>query len=161
MSVTEVESENGGYQSFEIVIEISQKDVTGFLVVTAIEPFRFDELATQAENDAYAFGSEEVYGRPLLLDFRSVDLLRFGAVDFHRVLDRRLAFDRGHRVVPCAMVAADEANFGMLRMYTSLAETRGLRDDFSTFMTMDFDAARVWIARASKRYFRHAQRSSG
>ena len=49
--------------------------------------------------------------------------------------------------MPCALVAADETNFGMLRMYGAYMEARQLRTEASLLLTTDFDAAQEWISR--------------
>lgn len=134
------------------MISVSRISPPGFAIVTPREPFTFHDLAEQGLKDAKEFGEAAVFGTPLLLDFRQINLLKFGADDFQRVLSIRCQANRTYRDVPCAMVAANETNFGMLRMYDAYVEARQLRKDDATFLTTDFDAAKIWISRAASQW---------
>lgn len=134
------------------MISVVRISSPAYAIVTPSEPFAFQDLAERGVQDAKILGDAAVFGTPLLIDFRQVNLLRFSADDFQKVISRRYRADKMFRNVPCAFVAANETNFGMLRMYDAYAEARQLRKDEATFLTTDFDAAKIWISRAASHW---------
>ena len=132
------------------MITITRFNPPGYMIVTPQEPFAFEDLVIRGIQDAAALGDEQVFGTPFLLDFRQINLLQFIADDFQKAISLRYRATHDFRNVPCALVASDESNFGMLRMYSTYMDIRQLRDDASVFLTTDFAVAHSWIERVAK-----------
>ncbi|MEL7115005.1 MAG: hypothetical protein AAGP08_05325 [Pseudomonadota bacterium] len=133
------------------MIIVDRNTPPGFTLVRAFEPFSFDELLERAAEDISELGPAPVLGRPFLLDFREIDLMRFDAEDFKRLMSQRMRMSELYGDTPCAMVAKTEGGFGMLRMYEAYAEMAGLRGEGLVLITVDYDEAVGWISDWVKR----------
>lgn len=141
------------------MVTIERIDPPGFIEIKTFEPFQLQDLLDRAQADLQHYAPSEVFEQPFLLDFRAIDLLRFEASDFRRLINRRVRVGGSALDVPCAFVAASDASFGMLRMYGSYAEIGGLRDSDATYMTTDYGDARTWIEDAASSF--HSARGTG
>lgn len=132
------------------MIDAEYCTVCGILWVRAGEPFALDELLDGAREEAVAAGISKALGNPVLLDFRSVSLVKFSAEDFRRVIRKRLDFSQEHTEVPYALIASSDADFGMLRMYATYAEIAGLRSAQNTYVTRNFVEGMQWLRSKSQ-----------
>lgn len=112
--------------------------------VRAAEPFNFSELEEHGRAAALTGRSQDL-SMPSLFDFRGVTLIREDTALLTRVIARRQRFANRTPNNHVAFVVRDEHDFGMMRMYTSLAAARGLRDLDHALVTLDIAEAAAWL----------------
>jgi hypothetical protein len=132
------------------MIKVDRCQKCGILWIRAVEPFSLDELMDGARQSIEDADVERTFGQPVLLDFQSVTLLRYTAEDFKRAVRRRLEYTKEHKEVPYALVARSDADYGMLRMYTTYVEIAGLRSLENSFVTTDRAEAVRWLMSRSR-----------
>lgn len=127
------------------MIQFENCDSCGIVVTRALEPFQFDNLLDSAKKQAGNSSLDEVFGRPLLLDFRSVKLVKYSSEDFRRDIRRRFELTKDYTDVPCALISGSDTDFGMLRMYATYAEIGGVRSTGNTFVSCSIDEGIAWL----------------
>jgi len=83
---------------------------------------------------------------PAILDFRAVRLTDLRSEEIHRYVGRRRKLTSQPSFGPVAFLCGDAGSFGMLRMYSILAELNGLRRESATLISTDAEEAFGWIA---------------
>jgi hypothetical protein len=111
----------------------------------AEEPFDLNELVTETDADLQAAAARPHLDMPVLVDFRAVNLVRLPTSGFQDLVRKRLALVDQIGRGPCAYVAGDEGSFGMLRLYTTHCELKGVRQVEDTCVTLDIREAIEWI----------------
>ena len=114
-------------------------------LVWVCDPFRMADLLDDAVKRSAQTGSDAHLTRPLLLDLRQINLMKFEVQEFTRLIWERTKFRGTITEVPTAFVAQDEDSYGMLRLYGAHAEYGGLRSTENFFATHDMRVATSWI----------------
>lgn len=116
------------------------------LVVTAVDPFTFVDLSQHALAQETADGGlNPDLARPTIFDFRRVSLIRQDTASVHRMFAQRQRIEPRQPNNPAAHIVANEDDYGMMRMYCSLAASYGLREIEKSLVTLDVNEAAVWM----------------
>ena len=103
------------------------------------------ELFDSAEANLQLEDTGQDLSRPLLLDLRMVNLLRFDTSEIKHLIRQRISLGPNLTNNPCAYVAGDDGSFGMLRMLATYAEVFNLREDGRAIVTEDMEEAVQWL----------------
>ena len=116
------------------------------VLVHAEDPFSFLDLSRYALDKEAADGSvNPELGRPTIFDFRKVSLIRQDTASVHRMFAQRQRLEPRQPNNPAAHIVANEDDYGMMRMYCSLAASNGLRDLEKSLVTQEVAEAASWM----------------
>lgn len=126
------------------MIDIAHLSELNLVLVRAKEPFSFLDLSAHAVSVQGALPNDDL-ARPMLFDFRGVSLIRQDTSSIHRMFVQRQKLAPQAPNNPAAYIVANEDDYGMMRMYCSLAAVHGLREIDRNYVTQHAVEAVRWL----------------
>ena len=132
-------------------VQITLLEPHEIVLISAVAPFRFDDLYERAVSDLEENANPALFGLPFIMDLRQADLLASTSADIRGLLRKRKSLGVKAADNPCCFIAGDIGSFGMLRMYVAYSEAEGLRREENAFVTMELFEGVEWLLKHLKR----------